>query len=541
VQLEEFDYIIVGAGSAGCVLANRLSVRPDIRVLLVEAGPLDSSLWIKIPIGYINTVGNPRYDWCFETEPNESIGGRSLFYPRGRVLGGSSAINGHIYIRGQAADYDHWHSSGNTGWAWTDVLPYFRKSEDRAGGPDCFHGSGGPLPVTPQRSRMPILDTFIKAAAEIGVPETADFNTGDNEGCGYFEVNQKCGLRVSSAAAFLHPARSRPNLRVLPNTQATAVVFRGKRAIGIEMFAKGRRVTASARAEVILSAGTIGSPHLLQLSGVGPPALLKEHGIAIVHDLPGVGENLQEHAVVKSVYRVRGIGTLNERANSFWAKAAMALQYVLARKGPMTMGATQAGAFTRSSQNVDRPDLQILMQPVSLAKFPGKPDPFPAFTLLAVVLRPRSRGSVRLRASAFDVDPLIHTNVFSSCDDAVIAANGLRILHRIALGTTAFHPYHPEPLSASGQLKTNEGYLQAAYQLASTIYHGVGTCKMGNDRMAVVDHRLRVRGFEALRIVDGSIMPTIISGNTHAPIVMIAEKAADMILEVQNALSEHVR
>jgi len=344
-------------------------------------------------------------------------------------------------------------------------------------------------------------------------------------------VNQKHGVRVSSAAAFLHPVRSRPNLRVLPNTQATAILFRGRRAVGLEMFAEGQRVTASASGELILSAGTIGSPHLLQLSGVGSAALLKDQGSATVHDLPGVGENLQEHAVVKSVYKVHGIGTLNERANSLWRKAAIALEYAFARRGPMTMGATQAGAFTRSSEHLDRPDLQILMQPVSFAKFPGNPDPFPAFTLLAVVLRPRSRGSVKVRSPRFDVHPLIHTNVFSNCDDPVVAASGLRILHRIALTTTAFNPYHPEPISAPRHLKTDEDYLQPSYQLASAIHHGVGTCKMGHDPMAVVYDRLRVHGIERLRVADGSIMPTIISGNTHAPIVMIAEKASDIVVE----------
>jgi choline dehydrogenase len=530
VDIGDFDYIIIGAGSAGCVLANRLTANPSIRVLLVEAGPPDSSLWIKIPVGYIKTVGNPRYDWCFETEPNEFLNDRVLHYPRGRVLGGSSAINGHIYIRGQAADYDNWRALGNIGWAWEDVLPYFKKSEDQAHGPDHVHGVGGPLPVTDQRSRMPLLDTFIKAVAEIGIPMTRDFNSGDNEGCGYFQVNQERGKRVSSATAFLHPVKSRANLRILTEAHAMRIRFEGDRAVGVDLWVNGQRATALAYGEVILSAGTIGSPHLLQLSGVGPGALLREHGIDVLHDSPGVGENLQEHAVVKSVYKVYGIGTLNERVNSITGRFAIALEYVLARRGPMTMGASQAGAFVRSTPGVTRPDLQIIMQPVSLPRFPGKPDPFRAFSLLACILRPKSRGSVKLKTRKFNDHPSIRTHVFSNSEDAITGANGLKILQRIALQTDAFRQYRPEAIATAVNPKTDKDYLDASYRLASTIYHGVGTCKMGCDRMAVVDNRLRVYGVKALRVVDGSIMPTIISGNTHAPIVMIAEKASDMIL-----------
>ncbi len=481
-------------------------------------------------MGFTKLIGKPPYDWCFESRPNTRLNDRVLPYPRGKVLGGSSSINGHIYIRGQAADYDHWRSLGNAGWAWSDLLPYFKKSEDQVHGADDIHGVGGALPVTDPRNRMPLLDVFINAAAEIGIPKISDFNRGDNEGCGYFQVNQRNGVRWSSATAFLNPVKSRSNLKVITGAHAERIRLHQKKATAIDFFLNREQATARARGEVILAGGTIGSPHLLQVSGIGPGALLRERNIQILHDLPGVGENLQEHAVLKSVYRVSGIGTLNERLNSFAGVAKIGLEYLLFRRGPMTMGASQAGAFTRSSRTADRPDLQILIQPLSLPTFPGRTDPFPAFSVLGCILRPKSRGRVTVMASDIYTRPAIDTNIFAEREDAVVGANALKIIRKLVLGTSAFAPYAPQELIPGCTVQTDEDFLTTSYRTASMIYHGVGTCRMGNDGLAVVDERLRVHGVTGLRVVDGSIMPTVISGNTHGPIVMIAEKAADMIL-----------
>ncbi len=531
-----FDYIIVGAGSAGCVLANRLTSDPAIRVLLLEAGANHSGLWVKVPVGFVKIMGRPKYDWCFQSEPNVALGGRTVTYPRGKIIGGSSAINGHVYTRGQAADYDRWRNLGNVGWGWADVLPYFKKSEHQEHGPDEWHGIDGPLYVSDSRCQMPLLEVFLRAAAEIGITRISDFNRGTNEGCGYFQVNQKNGKRWSSADAYLSPIKSRNNLTVIPHAHASRILFTNKEASAVEFWMNGERALARSKGEVIVSAGTIGSPHLLQLSGVGPGSVLKENGVDVLHDLPGVGENLQEHVILRMIYRVSGIGTLNETLHSSFGILRMVLDYFLFRKGPMTMGPSQAGAFTRSSPAVDRPDLQILMQPLSLPvgaytkMGPGATDPFPAFTVPVVLIRPKSRGRVIIKGSAWDSKPAICTNLLSRHEDAVVGARGIEIAQKLVLGTSAFAPYRPVAEGLTSELSTAEDLLSAVYRQAGMIYHGVGTCKMGNDPWAVVDDRLRLRGIKKLRVVDGSIIPEIISGPTHAAIVMIAEKASDMIL-----------
>jgi choline dehydrogenase len=528
---DAFDYIIVGAGTAGCVLANRLSADPANRVLLLEAGGKDDYIWIHIPIGYLYTQNNPRTDWCFRTEPEPGLNGRALNYPRGKVLGGCSSINGMIYMRGQAADYDHWRQLGNPGWSWDDVLPHFRKSEDHWLGADADHGAGGEWRVEAQRLSWEILDAFRAAAAEVGIPRTDDFNRGDNEGCGYFQVNQRRGIRWNTAKAFLRPAAGRSNLTIWTGAHTTALTLEGKRCTGVRLHRDGRPVEARARREVVLAAGAIGSPHLLQLSGIGDGEALRAAGIGPRHDLPGVGANLQDHLQIRLVYRVSGTRTLNERASRLWGKAWMGVQYAMARRGPLTMAPSQLGAFARSDPSFATPNLEYHVQPLSLDKFGDPLHPFPAFTASVCNLRPTSRGGVRLRGPDPMTPPAIRLGYLATEEDRRVGADAIRLTRKNA-SAPALARFRPEELRPGAEAQSQEDLVRAAGDLGTTIFHPVGTCRMGpaTDRGAVVDAELRVHGIRGLRVADASIMPTITSGNTNAPTLMIAEKAATMIL-----------
>ena len=526
--LPEADYVIVGAGTAGCVLANRLSADPATSVLLLDAGGKDDWFWIHVPIGYLYTQGNPRTDWMFKTEPEEGLGGRALNYPRGKVLGGCSSINGMIYMRGQAQDYDHWRQLGNAGWSWEDVLPYFRRSQDHARGADEHHGAGGEWRVEEMRLSWEILDAFREAAAETGIPKIDDFNRGDNEGCGYFQVNQKRGVRWNTSKAFLRPVLHRRNLEVRTHVQALRLRFDGRRATGVELLIDGEPAFAPARREVVLATGSVGSPQLLQLSGVGPPELLRAHGIEVVHALPGVGENLQDHLQVRLIYKVSNTRTLNERANSLLGKAGMGLEYLLYRRGPLSMAPSQLGAFAKSGPERATPNLQYHIQPLSLDAFGQPLHALPAFTASVCNLRPESRGYIRITGPDPLAKPSIKPNYLSAPADRHVAAEAIRLTRRIC-AAPALARFAPQELRPGAQYQNDEELARAAGEIATTIFHPVGTCKMGSDPMAVVDERLRVHGVEGLRIADASIMPTITSGNTNAPTIMIAEKAADMI------------
>jgi choline dehydrogenase len=523
-----YDYIVVGAGSAGCVLANRLSHDSNHQVLLLEAGGKDNNPWIHVPVGYFKTMHDPKLDWCYRTEADAGIAGRQLQWPRGKVLGGSSSLNGLLYVRGQKEDYDRWAELGNAGWSYAEVLPYFKKSEDQERGASDYHGVGGPLKVSDLRLRRPIAEHFIAGATESGIPFNADYNGATQEGVGYFQQTASKGLRWSTAKAFLRPARKRANLRVEVRAQITRVLFEGKRAVGIEFRQDGQLRQARASGEVILCAGAIGSPQILQCSGVGPRALLEQVGVPLVHDLPGVGQNLQDHLQIRLVFKTR-LKTLNDEVNSLWGKLWVGMQYVFSRSGPLTLAASQVTVFTRSSPEVERPDIQFHMQPLSADK-PGEgAHPFSAFTSSVCQLRPHSRGHVSIKSADPLAYPGIYPNYLSDPRDQQTAIAALRVARKIA-AAPSLAPHIISEFVPGPQFETDAELLDAARRFSQSIYHPSGTCKMGHDDMAVVDDRLRVHGMQNLRVVDASIMPEIVSGNTNAPTIMIAEKAADMIL-----------
>jgi len=528
------DYLIVGAGTAGCALANRLSADAGVRVLLLEAGGRDNTPWIHIPVGYLYCIGNPRTDWCYRTQSEPGLNGRAVLYPRGRVLGGSSSINGMIYMRGQREDYDGWASlTGDEGWCWERVLPYFKRSEDYHLGADALHGAGGEWRVEAQRLRWDILEAFAQAAVQTGIPASSDFNRGNNFGVGYFEVNQKSGWRWHAARAFLKPVRRRANLRVDVHAQVAGLEFDGARCTGVRLL-DGR--VLHARREVVLCAGAVNTPVLLERSGIGEPARLARAGMAVRQALPGVGENLQDHLQLRVIVQVSGVKTLNRIAATWRGKAGIALQYLLRRTGPMSMAPSQLGAFAMSDAAQTRPNLEFHVQPLSLEAFGQPLHDFDAFTASVCNLRPASRGSVHMGDPDPRAAPVIAPNYLSSDADRRVAADALRLVRRI-VAAPALQRYQPREWLPGDAVQTQEDLIRAAGDIGTTIFHPVGTCAMGGrpDDGAVVDTRLRVHGVAGLRIADASVMPTIPSGNTNSPTLMIAERAADLIKEDANA------
>ena len=529
-DISEFDYVIVGAGSAGCVLANRLSANGKHSVLLLEAGPKDSNIWIHVPLGYGKLFKEKSVNWMYQTEPEPGLHGRQVFQPRGKVLGGSSSINGLLYVRGQHEDYDRWRQRGNVGWGYDDVLPYFKKAENQQRGADDYHGAGGPLSVSDWRHEDPLSEAFVKAAVETGIPFNADFNGKTQEGAGFFQTTTQRGRRASSAYSYLRPAMARGNLKVETSALAQRILFEGRRARAVEYRQDGKPRTAHARKEVLVSSGAYNSPQLLQLSGVGPADLLKTHGIEIVLDAKGVGNDLQDHMQVRIVTRCAQKVTLNDIVNHPVKRTMAGVRYALSRSGPLTIAAGTSGAFFKTNPRLASPDIQIHFIPFSTDKMGEKLHPFSGFTASVCQLRPESRGSLKIRSADPSAPPEIRINYLATETDRAAFIDGIRILRRI-LAAPALKAYCHEEVYPGAKVTSDEDLLDFCRNTGSTVYHPTSTCRMGNDPLAVVDQRLRVRGIEGLRVVDASVMPDLMSGNTNAPTIMIAEKASDMILE----------
>lgn len=526
---EKYDYIVIGAGSAGCVLANRLSESGQHKVLLLEAGPEDNYIWIHIPIGYGKTMFHKSYNWGFYTDPEPSMKDRKIYWPRGRGLGGSSSINGLIFVRGQREDYDHWAQLGNEGWAWDNVLPYFIKSEHNSRGASATHGGSGPLWSSDIPEKHELMEAIIRGANQLGVPRNDDFNSGNQEGVGYYQLFTHNGWRISSSVAYLKPARRRSNLRIETNAHATKVIMQGKRAIGVQYLQNGASKKAFAAREVILSAGALQSPQLLQLSGIGPASLLQGNGISVTHDLPGVGQNLQDHLQLRLMYRVSKPITTNDDLRSLTRQASMGLKWLLTGKGPLGIGINQGGLFTRVLPTSTSPDIQFHFGTLSAEQAGAKPHEWSGCTFSVCQLRPESRGTVNIQSPDPLLAPSMKPNYLTAETDQICAVESIKYARKLA-STEALKPYLQSEYKPGSNVVSDDEILDFARGNGATIFHPSGTCKMGADSMAVTDTRLRVHGISGLRVVDCSIMPTLISGNTHSPVVMIAEKASDMIL-----------